>query len=452
MGIDRKKIETAALGVCAVLLLIIVVYAIRGEIWDSGPFVVAFFSVMAVVFYFSKILKNFTFTVSVFATISLGFFFPGVFGEWIGFKFSILIVPLLQVIMFAMGTSMVKADFVRIVKMPLPVFIGIILQFSVMPFLAYSITRIMGFDGEIAVGIILVGCCSGGVASNLMVYLAKGNVTLSVTMTCFSTLLAPFITPFLTKWLAGSFIEINVFDMMMGIINIIIVPVLGGYLANMLITSKRQWTVKTGSLLALAISGIILMFVIATLPAATLGFLIKFRTGLAVDAGMIGFVALCKLVTQLRNESTQSLLARFLPVVSMVSICIILGIITAQTRDVLLTVGFILIVAALIHNSFGYLLGYWVSKGAGFGIGMVASKFNKSGEVINVISESDSRTIAFEVGMQNGGMATGLAVDVLKSTVAALPPNVFGTLMNITGSLLANYWKGSADRISHKGV
>ncbi len=113
---------------------------------------------------------------------------------------------------------------------------------------------------------------------------------------------------------------------------------------------------------------------------------------------------------------------RVLPAVSMAGICFILAIIAAGSRDELLQSGLALLGAALLHNVSGYLLGYW---GAGLG----------------GLSESDRRTVAFEVGMQNGGMAVGLATNVLKSTAAALAPAIFGTFMNVTGSTLASWWR-----------
>ena len=112
---------------------------------------------------------------------------------------------------------------------------------------------------------------------------------------------------------------------------------------------------------------------------------------------------------------------RTLPTVSMVSICFIIAIITARSSDKLLTVGFLLIGAGILHNAIGYTFGYWLSR-------------------VFKLSERDCRTVAFEVGMQNGGMASGLAMNVLKSASAALAPAIFGPWMNISGSMLATWW------------
>src|SRR5215472_16786618 len=113
---------------------------------------------------------------------------------------------------------------------------------------------------------------------------------------------------------------------------------------------------------------------------------------------------------------------RVLPFTSMAGICFIIAIITARSHDRLLTVGPLLIVAAILHNAIGYLLGYWLARAVR-------------------LEESACRTIAVEVGMQNGGIATGLAMSVLRSADAALAPAIFGTWMNISGSVLASWWR-----------
>jgi len=115
-------------------------------------------------------------------------------------------------------------------------------------------------------------------------------------------------------------------------------------------------------------------------------------------------------------------MGKALPVVSMAGICLIIAVITAQSRDQLLSVGPLLILAAIVHNGTGYGLGY-------------------AGARLARLDESACRAVAMEVGMQNGGMASGIAIDVLKSTSAALAPAIFGPWMNISGSLLAGWWR-----------
>jgi BASS family bile acid:Na+ symporter len=284
-------------------------------------------------------------------------FYPQVFIRVGDFELKRLIVPLIQVIMFGMGTGLSIADFTRVFRLPKPVFICMILQFTIMPITGFVLARLFALESEVAAGVILIGSCSAGVASNVMVYLAKGDIALSVTMTTCSTLLAPVMTPLAMKLLAGQYVPISFSDMMIEIINMIILPIVGGLVFNRLLH------------------------------------------------GRIGF------------------LDRLLPVVSMAGICLIIAIITALSRDKLLQVGPLLIGAAMIHNVTGYVLGYQGARWFG-------------------LDEVVARTVAFEVGLQNGGMASGLAINVLRSSDAALAPAIFGPWMNISGSALASYWRG----------
>jgi len=130
-----------------------------------------------------------------------------------------------------------------------------------------------------------------------------------------------------------------------------------------------------------------------------------------------------------------------LPVVSMTAITLVLGIITAKTREVLFAVGPLLIFASLLHNLTGYALGYGLARWLGVISGRIGYRLGLYPTPASRMTEADCRTVAIEVGMQNGGMATGLAIEVLKSKIAALPPAIFGTMMSITASVLANYWK-----------
>ena len=140
------------------------------------------------------------------------FCFPAIFTRWGDFQLKTLIVPLIQLIMFGMGATLAISDFTRIVKMPWAVFIGIFLQFLIMPLLGFSLAMAFGFEPSVAAGVILIGSCPGGVASNVMTYLSKGNVALSVTMTACSTLIAPLMTPLLMYMLAGTLVEIVFID------------------------------------------------------------------------------------------------------------------------------------------------------------------------------------------------------------------------------------------------
>lgn len=291
----------------------------------------------------------------IFGSVALALYFPNYFVEYDGFKYSALIVPLIQVIMFGMGTSMSIQDFLGVVKMPKGVIIGMFCQFTIMPFIGFSLAKLSGFPPEIAAGMILIGCSPSGMASNVMSYLAKANLALSITLTSVTTLMAPVVTPFLMGWLAGEFIEINVMEMMFSIVKMVIIPIGGGLLFNYFLQGKAKW------------------------------------------------------------------LDDLMPIISMAAIALILIIIVAAGRDSLLEIGPLLIILVSIHNLAGYFLGYW------------ASRFLR-------LSEKDCRTIAIEVGMQNGGLASGIAKEMGKIATVGLAPAVFGPLMNVTGSILASYW------------
>ncbi|WP_315824464.1 bile acid:sodium symporter family protein [Paraflavitalea speifideaquila] len=129
--------------------------------------------------------------------------------------------------------------------MPKGVLIGVISHFIIMPLVGFTLATISGFAPEIAAGIILIGCSPNGLASNVISYLAKANLALSVTITAISTMLAPFVTPMLMNLLAGAFIKINITDMMVDIFKMVIVPILAGLIFNKLFSGKGAgWTVR----------------------------------------------------------------------------------------------------------------------------------------------------------------------------------------------------------------
>jgi len=390
----------------------------------AGPLLILFFSCAALYFMGHRPLKKYAFTLWVFAAVAASMIYPSAFDKWFGVDLAILIVPLIQIIMFGMGTTLNIHDFERVFKMPGPVFIGIFLQFLIMPSLAIGLVFLFGFEPEIAAGIILIGSCPGGVASNLMVYLAKGNVALSVTMTSCSTLLSPVMTPLLMKLLAGRFVPINFIEMMFSILNMIIVPILAGLLAHSILYGKSRWANHRGWLLVISISCIMLAMASVGLESASLGQFSAIKGGLVIGFALMGIVSLAKLVISLILKGPSDWMDKVLPVVSMAAICYIIAIITARSSEKLLSVGLLLVGASILHNLAGYLLGYCSSRLVG-------------------LAEKDCRTVAFEVGMQNGGMASGLAMSVLKSPLAALAPAIFGPWMNISGSVLATFWSGN---------
>jgi BASS family bile acid:Na+ symporter len=302
-------------------------------------------------------MKGLKFSLSIIAAVLVTLIFPDPFLGIGDFKFKALIIPLLQVIMFGMGSTMKISDFAEVMRSPKAVVLGVFLHFSIMPFVGWGLTKVFSFPPEIAAGIILVGSMPCGLASNVMSYLAKANVALSLTLTSISTLLAALLTPLLMKNLAGQLIEIDLMDMVWEISKLIIIPITAGVFYNQLIGSRFQWFEKA------------------------------------------------------------------LPTISMWSVGAIVVIITANGRDALLAVGPLLVIACLLHNVIGFILGYWGGRMSG-------------------LPEQDCRTIAIEVGLQNAGLASGLAMAMGKVGTLGLPAAIFGPVMNINGSALANYWKG----------
>ncbi|MBP5681922.1 MAG: bile acid:sodium symporter family protein [Bacteroidales bacterium] len=164
----------------------------------------------------------------VILTAIVSFLFPVVFG-WVRGNVSSLI---LGFIMLTMGLTLSTNDFKVLIHRPQDIGIGAVAQFTVMPFLAFGLTKIFGLDPYLAVGIILVGCCPGGVSSNIMSFLCKGDVAYSVGMTTVSTLLAPFMTPFLVWFLADTSINVDAIGMFLNILLVTILPVTLGCLLN----------------------------------------------------------------------------------------------------------------------------------------------------------------------------------------------------------------------------
>ena len=386
-------------------------------------------------------LKTFSFTAWVITCVLLAMSFPDYLQQWGNFRLSLLIVPLIQIIMFGMGTTISLRDFSRVITAPWPVFLGAVLQFGIMPVVGFAVALIFGFTGELAAGIILVGSVSGGVASNLMVFISKGNVALSVTMTVVSTFLAPLLTPILMLVYAGRFISIDAVSMMIGVINIIVIPVIAGLISHAILYSPKAWSRSSKQLILITIATFMVVLFAFIADQSFFGLFAPLRNGMILGGLLIILVTISKLVSSSKKGASTAWINAALPLVSMVGICAIVMIIIAQTHDVLLEAGFLLIIAAMIHNTTGYGLGYWGARGFGALLGRLGYMIGLTKTPATLIDEANCRTVAFEVGMQNGGMATGLAMDVLKSHIAALPPNIFGTWMNISGSLLANWWR-----------
>jgi bile acid:Na+ symporter, BASS family len=305
--------------------------------------------------------RNYGFASWVVAAVLGGLIYPNLYLDYLPTDYSQSLNYLLQIAMFGMGATLTIEDFRRVLKIPKAVFVGAFLQFIVMPFLGWALSKALGLTPELTLGMVLLGASPGGISSNVITYLAKGNVALSVSMTAVSTLLAPLMTPLMVYLYARESVEVDYLKMFLSILNTVVVPVVLGLIANLLMRRLR--------------------------------------------------------IDPARAE-------KFLALTSMVAICGICGLIAAKSQSQILKVGLVLLVAVTLHNLLGYLLGYWGSRISGLNV-------------------RDSRTVAIEVGLQNGGMAANLAIDVLKNTSAAIAPALFAPVMNVSGSVLASFWAQS---------
>ncbi|MBN1507082.1 MAG: bile acid:sodium symporter family protein [Sedimentisphaerales bacterium] len=306
-------------------------------------------------------LKGYRYTVCVVAAVVAAMVYPEPFRVIGGAGLSKearkrLTLIVIQVVMFGMGTQMSVRDFLGVVKMPKAVIIGIACQFTIMPLVGFALAKTLGFPPEIGAGIILIGSCSSGLASNVMVYLAGANLALSVTLTSLATLMAPVMTPLWMKLLASEMVPVDFWEMMMDIVLMVVLPILAALIYNWI---RRD-----------------------------------------------------------RLKALQCLM----PLLSMAGIIYFTAITTAAGRDYLLEIGALLFVAAILHNSVGYVLGYWAAWLFG-------------------LDRDSCRTIAIEVGLQNGGMASGLAARMGRLATVGLAPAIFSPWMNVSGSVLANYWR-----------
>jgi len=337
---------------CAVLFIF---FTFQEKHAVAGWLLVSVFISLAIAFRGVRVLRGFSYTVSIIAAVCMAMYYPQYFSSVGGFKLSKLTIPLLQIIMFGMGTELSLKDFGEVMKAPKQVIAGLICHFTIMPFLGFGIAMAFNFPGEIAAGIILIGCSPSGLASNVMSYLAKANLALSVCITALSTLLAPFLTPLLMKLLGGTYIALDFWAMVWDISKIVLIPIAAGLVFNHFLHGKFRWLDKA------------------------------------------------------------------LPFFSMGGIMFIIVIFIAAGRDNLLQVGLLLLLAVFIHNVGGFFIGYWIARLLRF-------------------PEKDCRTISIEVGMQNGGLASGLALNMGKMATVGLAPAIFGSLMNVTGSTLASWW------------
>lgn len=297
-----------------------------------------------------------TFAVWVLLFAALAFFIPSGF-TWIGPHISIL----LGIIMFGMGMTLSLNDFKEVFKHPKKVAIGVIGQFTIMPLVAFGLAIGLKLPPEVAAGVILVGCCPGGTSSNVMTFLARGNVALSVAITSVTTLLAPFVTPALILLLASKWLPVSAGDMFISIVKIVLIPIILGLVVKMLFRKQVEKSVKA------------------------------------------------------------------LPLVSVIAIVAIVAAVVSGNQQKIAETGLLILLVVILHNSIGYLLGYWFAR-------------------LLKLDYADQKSVSIEVGMQNSGLGATLAATHF-SPLAAVPSAIFSVWHNISGSLLATWWSKKSNKL-----
>lgn len=265
------------------------------------------------------------------------------------------IVPLLALIMFCMGMTLTWRHFKDAARQPFIIGIAVCIQFVFMPFFAWMISLALQLDKAQMVGMVLVGSSAGGTASNVICYLARGNVALSILMTMVSTLFAVFLMPGLTYLYLSQSVPVPVGKMMQSIMIIVLIPVISGMTINSLFGSRLK-----------------------------------------------------------------KLMPVF-PLLSTLLIIIIIAIIVGLNRNNLQTAGLLIVSAIVIHNLLGLITGYMIPR-------------------LLKYDAKTCRTVSIEVGMQNSGLSVALAIQYF-SSLAALPGAVFSIWHNLSGSVLAAYWR-----------
>ena len=398
--------------------LITIVFMSIGDLVSAGLPMMGFFLFIIAYSRSDSRYQKLTFTLVVFVFLAAAMYYPFLFTDW-GFNTKVLVIPMLQLIMFGMGTKLSLSDFRKELQSPKGIIIGSVMAFGIMPFLGLLVAKAFAFPPEIAVGVILIGACPGGAASNVMAFLARGNVALSVSVTTVTTLLTPVVTPALMKLLANEFLEISFLKMMFSSFNLIIVPIIAGLICHKILYSNAPWLQKNSNVLGLGalFTGLTLIVIWTTFPSS----LAVLKPGLILAMSLAGVVSFTSVLVKTFN-GPEDWMNKILPTVSMVSIVLFVTIVVALNRDKLLEVGLLLVAASAVHNFFGFVLGYWGGRLAGLSI-------------------LDSRTLSIEVALKNGGLGMGLALEALGNANAALAPIVFGKWMNISGSAIANYWR-----------
>ncbi len=296
-------------------------------------------------------LKKFTSLFPLWAVLlsAVAYFYPEYFAPHKG-----LIVPFLSLIMLGMGVTLSVDDFLAVLKKPYVVVLGTAMQYTLMPLIAWLICLALNLPTELMAGVVLLGCCPGGTASNVICYLAKGDVALSIVLTSVSTLIAFLATPFLTWLYIGQTVDVDIMGMLVSVVKIVLVPVVFGLSINYFFEEK---------------------------------------------------------ISKIRD---------IFPAISALAIVIIIAVIIGVNRGSLESMGPLVLLAVILHNGLGLAGGYGVAK---------ALK----------LSETEARTIAIEVGMQNSGLSVALAIKHF-TAAAALPGAIFSIWHNLSGAFLAGHW------------
>jgi BASS family bile acid:Na+ symporter len=271
-----------------------------------------------------------------------------------------VINPLLGLIMFGMGLTLSAKDFRIVFSRPKDVLIGCLAQFTVMPLMAWLLAWAFNLPKELALGVILVGCCPGGTASNVITFLARGDLALSVGMTATSTILAPLLTPLLVWLLAGTMVEVDTVGMLLSILYVVIAPIIGGLLCQRYLPQTTRKVVP------------------------------------------------------------------YLPAFSTLMITMVVGIVVSHTADKLMAGGMIVILVVILHNLSGLAIGYSIGK-------LLSLKREKR------------IALSIEVGMQNSGLASSLAVlHFAAYPLATIPGAIFSVWHNISGALAARLYSAGS--------
>lgn len=405
-------------GLAAVVMIIGLVVSVPG-VWQPAVLVAVFGAAIGIGAIES--VKSYQYTAWILACVIAALLFPQAFHSWGGVELTgkFLMTTIIQLVMFGMATQMRLTDFRGVARHPRGVLVGLIGHYSVMPVAAFVLVQFADLPKEVGLGVILYGCVSSGLASNVMSLLARANLALAVTITAMSTIASPLMTPLLMKIFAGRIVDVSFISMMFDVIRITLVPVAAALLVDYLRNAAPKAVRRVD--IAVVISGIWLV------ALAVGGWNFAAQHLADTELGVfqsLSYVAAAVLVARLYHLLVTGPLPSIetaMPYASMFGIMYYNTITTAAGRDALLEVGLVLLAVGIVHNLTGYVFGYWGSRLSG-------------------LDQSSSRSVSFEVGMQNGGMATGLASSMGMIGTAGLAAAVFSPLGNITGSLLANYW------------